>query len=398
MGEGRVAWERANKAWIEEYFVLIQATFASFWEKGEWPEERALTRKFAQTSGPRIDVTRAVQAQPPGLGLAAHVTFRHVSLGVRHLLGVREARPTLNLLVAIGSRAAEIYKTTEDETKLYVADPAIARFFSSLEIDDPDLQALYLQRVAKLVAGDYPTPIQGAIAGSPPFFTIEEGVVAEFDDVGSPEDYLRRQVEILERRKEEAERSRAELEPELRQLGPTDDAAFGDLGFFGVTDDVATAGPSRSNDEDQILAALEEQVPEAAPCYEQALRDLADDHRVSYRGTANELRSAVWEVLERLAPDERVSAAQGFTLEKDQQTPTRKQKARFILRGRLGGTACQTPEASLELIELQVANLTAGLYNRSSSSSHIEAEQGEIRQIKMYVDAFLAEVLQVHRS
>jgi len=118
MSEARRAWERANKAWMEEYFVLIQATFASFWEKGEWPEERALTRKFAQSSGPRIDVARAVQAQPPGLGLAARVTFRHVSLGVRHLLGVPEARQMLNLLVAIGSRAAEIYKTTEDETRL----------------------------------------------------------------------------------------------------------------------------------------------------------------------------------------------------------------------------------------------------------------------------------------
>jgi len=255
-----------------------------------------------------------------------------------------------------------------------------------------------LERVAKLVAGDYPTPIQGAIAGSPPFFTIEEGVVAEFDDVGSPEDYARRQVDILERRQEEAERARAELEPVLRQMGPTDDAAF-DLGILGVAKDVTTTvGSSRSNDEDQILAALEAQVPEAAPCYEQALRDLADDHRVSYRGTANELRSAVWEVLERLAPDEKVTAAPRFTLESGQQTPTRKQKVRFIFRGRLGETARQTPEASLELIELQVANLTAGLYNRSSSSSHIEAEQGEVRQIKMYVDAFLAEVLQVHRN
>ena len=41
----------------------------------------------------RIAALRPAAARPPGLGLAAHVTFRQVSLGVRHLLGVPEAQP-----------------------------------------------------------------------------------------------------------------------------------------------------------------------------------------------------------------------------------------------------------------------------------------------------------------
>jgi hypothetical protein len=401
MGEARDTWERTNRAWIEDHFILIQAAFEFFMKNGEWPEERLLTRKFAQVSGPRIDVPRAIQTQPAALGLAPHVTFRHVSLGVRHLLGVREARPLLNLLVAIGARAAEVYKTTEDETIVSTEDAAIVGFFDGAKVA-PEERKIHLERVATLVTGDYPSPIHGPLAGSPAFFTLAEDVVAEFDDVGSPEDYVRRQVSLLEDRLAKANDARAILEPALQEMGPAT-GGFPHLSIVAVASkspaDSAPPTPKlRSAAEDQIVAALEASVPSAAPCYQQAVRDLADDRRISYRGTANELRSAVWEVLEHLARDADVSAAPGFQLEPGQNTPTRKQKARYILRARLGETARQTPEATLALIEDHVANLTSGLYARSSVSTHLEAERGEVHQIKMYVDAFLAEVLEIHRA
>jgi hypothetical protein len=344
-------------------------------------------------------VPRAIQTQPAALGLSPHVTFRYVSLGVRHLLDVREARPLLILLVVIGARAAEIYKTTEEDTTVSVEDPAIVRFFELSHVP-PEEQQAQLERVSTLVAGDYPAPILSGLAGSPAFFTLAEDLVTEFDDVGSPEDYARRQVDVLEERLAKADEARAVLEPALREMGPAR-GGYQDLsvlsgGTIRLLEPLLIPVSRPTPTEDQIIAALEAKVPSAAPCYEQAVRDLGDDRRISYRGTANELRSAVWEVLEQLAPDADVMAADGFILEAGQKTPTRKQKARHILRARLGESARQAPEATLELIEAHVAGLTAGLYNRSSASSHLEAERGEISQIKMYVDAFLAEVLEIH--
>jgi hypothetical protein len=67
----------------------------------------------------------------------------------------------------------------------------------------------------------------------------------------------------------------------------------------------------------------------AANSYRQALDDLTNGNRVSYRGTAAELREGVREVVDHLAPDDAVTKATGFKLEKDRSRPTMKQTARF---------------------------------------------------------------------
>ncbi len=70
--------------------------------------------------------------------------------------------------------------------------------------------------------------------------------------------------------------------------------------------------------EAKIITTLKELVPSAALSYEQALRDLAaSTTRLSFRGTANELREALRETVDHLAPDEDVMSAPGFRLERD---------------------------------------------------------------------------------
>jgi hypothetical protein len=102
-------------------------------------------------------------------------------------------------------------------------------------------------------------------------------------------------------------------------------------------------------------------------------------------------------VLQELAPDAGVMSAEGFALEPGQTKPTHAQRARFILKARhLGDTARQTPEATLEIIDEHVARLSRGLYGRSSLSSHLAAAQGEVLQIKLYVDALLSDLIGVH--
>jgi hypothetical protein len=150
--------------------------------------------------------------------------------------------------------------------------------------------------------------------------------------------------------------------------------------------------------ETRIIRTLEQLVPSAALSYQQALRDLAASReRISFRGTAVELREALREALDHLAPDEEVMAASGFTLEPDQTGPTMKQKVRFILRSRqVPGGARRTPEDSVSLIEELTGSLARASYNRGSIATHVASTQNEVRQLKMYVDSVLAELLQVH--
>lgn len=149
--------------------------------------------------------------------------------------------------------------------------------------------------------------------------------------------------------------------------------------------------------EQQILRVLGDLVPGAALSYQQAISDMADTQRLSLRGTANELRSVLWDVLDRLAPDPDVAAAPGFKLEKDRTKPTQKQKARYILKSRLGEGARKAPETTIDLIEERVGTLTRALYDRSSMSAHLLTASAEVHQLKMYVDTLLAELLEIHQ-
>jgi Predicted pPIWI-associating nuclease len=150
--------------------------------------------------------------------------------------------------------------------------------------------------------------------------------------------------------------------------------------------------------EGRIVSTLEQLVPTAALSYQQALRDLADSTaRLSFRGTANELREALRETLDHLAPDDDVMAATGFALEAGQTQPTQRQKVRHILRSRqLPSAARRVPEDTVALIEELTGAVARATSVRSSLSAHIASTEQEVRQLKMYVDSVLAELLQVH--
>lgn len=160
----------------------------------------------------------------------------------------------------------------------------------------------------------------------------------------------------------------------------------------------SSSGMLATEVETKIVTTLKELVPSAALSYEQALRDLAaSTTRLSFRGTANELREALRETVDHLAPDEDVMNAPGFRLERDRTGPTQRQKVRHILRPRrLPETARSTPEEAVSLIEERTASLARASSERSSLSAHIASTEHEVRQLKMYVDSVLAELLQVH--
>jgi hypothetical protein len=145
-----------------------------------------------------------------------------------------------------------------------------------------------------------------------------------------------------------------------------------------------------------ILGTLSSLLPSAARSYEQALADLKVSERLSWRGPATDLREALRETLDHLAPDDEVVEAPGFKLEKETTGPTMKQKVRYILRKRgLGKTAMQSPEAATQAVDEIVGTFVRGVYTRSSISTHTPTDRAEILRIRDWVRVALCELLEV---
>lgn len=151
--------------------------------------------------------------------------------------------------------------------------------------------------------------------------------------------------------------------------------------------------------EKQIISTLAQLIPSAALSYEQAIKDLADENRISYRGSGTELRESLREVLDHLAPDDEVTKSEGFKLEKDRTKPTMRQKARFILKSRrLSKNALNAPQDTVDIIEEKVSSLARSVYERGSISTHINTTKTEVLQLKLYVDSILSELLEIHKG
>jgi hypothetical protein len=167
------------------------------------------------------------------------------------------------------------------------------------------------------------------------------------------------------------------------------------LGLAAAAPSTPNAQPS--NVERAIIDTLSGlELPGASQGYQQALRDMEDENRVSYRGVAAELRETVREVLDRLAPDADMKQA-GIQVEKGQSGFTQKQKVRYILRSRgIPENARKVPEDSVLLIEELTASVTRSVYVRGSISTHVASPLEEVRQLKLYVDGVLGELLAIH--
>jgi hypothetical protein len=169
---------------------------------------------------------------------------------------------------------------------------------------------------------------------------------------------------------------------------------------------LATCGPPQNAGgltvlqvDSRIIETLAGLIPSAALAYRQALEDLADDRRRSYRGPATDLREALRETLDHLAPDSQVISEKGFQLERDARGPTMKQKVRYILSHRgLPGAVSETSERATESIETVFGSLVRSVYNRSSMSTHTPTDRSEVLRIRDWVRIVLCELLSIQAS
>jgi hypothetical protein len=151
-----------------------------------------------------------------------------------------------------------------------------------------------------------------------------------------------------------------------------------------------------SAEDDRIIQTLDGLVPSAALSYKQAIIDLADKERISFRGPALELREALRETLDHLAPDKDVMSASSYVQEKSRPGPTMKQKVRFILKARgQSKSSSEVPEQTTTTIDEMVGTLTRSVYDRSSVATHLSLERKTVVQIRRYVVAILHDILEL---
>jgi Predicted pPIWI-associating nuclease len=120
---------------------------------------------------------------------------------------------------------------------------------------------------------------------------------------------------------------------------------------------VKSEAVAHTEEDEQIIDKLDALVPSAALSYKQAVLDLRDDSRVSFRGPALELREALREILDYLAPDSEVTAAPEYVQEKGRTGPTMKQKVRVIMKKKGKRSSSDAPEQAVTAFEEAIAAL-----------------------------------------
>jgi hypothetical protein len=148
----------------------------------------------------------------------------------------------------------------------------------------------------------------------------------------------------------------------------------------------------------EVTARLRKLDPGLADSYEQAVRDLDDDGRITYKGPAAELREVLTGVLHKLAPTAEVQATPWYqqarrTGVRSEPTPTRVERTKFIMRHKGKGSAAEdAAESSLALVEDRLGKVVDATYRMGAAATHEEAEREEVRQTLRYLNALLREL------
>jgi len=151
--------------------------------------------------------------------------------------------------------------------------------------------------------------------------------------------------------------------------------------------------------DEEVVLRLRQLDTLLADSYEQAIVDLENTRRLSYRGPAAELREVLTGILHILAPTTQVQATDWYkesrrTGERKEPTPTRAERTKYILRSRAEGSALtEAAESFMTSVEERLASVVVATYARGSAATHVGTEREEVLQQLQYINALLRELL-----
>lgn len=141
---------------------------------------------------------------------------------------------------------------------------------------------------------------------------------------------------------------------------------------------------------EQLLRSVSTRI---ADSYVQVASDLASDDRLTWMGTAHEIREMLRGILDTLAPVEDVQKAAWYKLQSNTSGPTQKQKVKYILEQKKAGSAEKKLTDNLGVIEEKVESFARDMYGRSSDAAHRSKDKTEAFKLLKYFEAFAFDIL-----
>jgi hypothetical protein len=127
--------------------------------------------------------------------------------------------------------------------------------------------------------------------------------------------------------------------------------------------------------------------------YDQVKLDVETTDRLSWSGSAHEIREVLRGLLETLAPKEAVATEPWHVQDESTSGPTPKQRIRYILRTRGSGSKEQKVAEQVDVMEDKIGDLVRATYTRASDAAHRTKDRREVRRIVRYFEAFAHDLL-----
>ncbi len=143
----------------------------------------------------------------------------------------------------------------------------------------------------------------------------------------------------------------------------------------------------------KISQALSEISIDLANSYKQVCDDLQNDERISWAGSAHEIRQVLASTLSLLAPDDMVETQSWYAQIEKTHEPTQKQRVRYILQIRNGGSKEREVLENVASLETMIEDLVRSTYARASDAAHRFKTRDEVNRIMRYFDAFAFDLL-----
>jgi hypothetical protein len=145
----------------------------------------------------------------------------------------------------------------------------------------------------------------------------------------------------------------------------------------------------------ELYARLGKIGPELADKYLSAWKIYQAD-LPNYSGAMAEMRETLALLLDRIAPDDQVSAQPDFRLEPGQEKPTRRQRVRYAAWQRYSAEHTKEIVSDFDLLETtcdQLAQLATGAYRVSSGMVHGMATRDMAYRVLKQWDSILAQLI-----
>lgn len=148
--------------------------------------------------------------------------------------------------------------------------------------------------------------------------------------------------------------------------------------------------------DNKIYTTLNKINEQLSKSYYQAKSDLVDVQRVSWAGTAHEIRETLKGLIDILAPDEEVLAENWYKKDPNCSTPTtQSQKIKYILIKSKTDSKITEVAKNIDLIDDKVANFGRSVYGRASDAAHRMKAKEEVENIMRYFEAFCHDLLKI---